>query len=478
MQSIKKNYAYNLFYQLLTAFIPLVTAPYLSRVLEPEGIGAFSYTSSVVTYFTLFAALGTANFGQREISYCQQDRERRTVVFWETKILGIVSMLVCLAVYLVFAFHSQAYRVLYLILSLNIISVGLDVTWLFQGMEEFGKIVFRNTVVKILNVVFIFACIHQKEDLTLYVLGMAGFSLVGQVAMWFGIPRYVGLPDGKKLHPFRNLRTVLSLFAPTIAISIYTVLDKTMLGVLTRSVAENGVYEQATKISHFGLMFVTSLGTVMVPRIGAYVAAKEKEQIHHAMYRSYQFAWFLGIPISFGLSGIAGNLVPWFFGQGYDKVISLLQTLCWVNVAVGISNVTGIQYLVPTKRQNLLTLTVTIGAVVNFFCNALLIPRWYALGAAIGSVIAEVCVTVSQLVCVRKELSIKEILRSSVRYWIAGIVMAVVLWWENKVFTPSLIHTLIMIISGMVVYGLLMIIMQDTFVWQGIGVIKKKLSQR
>jgi O-antigen/teichoic acid export membrane protein len=147
-------------------------------------------------------------------------------------------------------------------------------------------------------------------------------------------------------------------------------------------------------------------------------------------------------------------------------------------VAVGISNVTGIQYLVPTKRQNLLTLTVTIGAVVNFFCNALLIPRWYALGAAIGSVIAEVCVTVSQLVCVRKELSIKEILRSSVRYWIAGIVMAVVLWWENKVFTPSLIHTLIMIISGMVVYGLLMIIMQDTFVWQGIGVIKKKLSQR
>ena len=464
MKSIKKNYCYNLFYQILSVLIPLITAPYLSRVLGPEGIGAYSYTTSIVTYFTLFAAMGVSLYGQREVSYCQDNKERRTRVFWETKLLNFVSTGICFMIYLLLAIHSVKYRQLYLVLSINIITVALNITWLFQGMEEFGKVVFRNTLFKIINVVFVFTCIHDKNDLLFYALGTAAFSLLGEGSLWIGLPRLIGKPNWEILHPFRDLKTIISLFIPTIAISIYTVLDKTMLGLLIGNIAENGFYEQASKLSKVSLMFVTSLGTVMAPRVGHYVENHETANIKDAMYRSYRFVWFLGIPLCLGLLGISENLVPWFFGQGYDKVIPLVRILAWLVLAIGISNATGLQYLIPTKRQHVFTLTVSLGALVNFICNWILIPKWASIGAAVGSIIAETCVTFSQLIMVRKELSLKKVFVSSTHYWIAGIVMYLILLFEKGSFDASPVHTLIMILSGGLSYVLVLSLLHDIYV--------------
>lgn len=461
-KSIKKNYIYNLSYQVLLLLTPLITTPYLSRVLGADGVGTVSFAESVVSYFTLFATLGIATFGQREISYVQDEKIKRTQVFWETKALQVITSTVVLIIYISFSFF-QTNKILYLILSFNIIAVLVDVVWLLQGMEEFGKIVFRNIIFKIISIAYIFIAVKTKDDIIKYVFGIAFFLFLSNASLWAHVSKYVGKPRLKDIKPFRNIKVVLSLFVPTIAIQIYTVLDKTMIGLITQSAFENGYYEQAIKLSKMVLVVVTSLGTVMIPRIGYHYERGETETVKRYMYRGYRFVWFLGIPLCFGLVGTAANFVPWFFGEGYDKVVPLLSVLSFLILAIGINNVTGMQYLIPTKRQNIFTMTVIIGAVVNCSLNLVLIHFFQSIGAAIASVAAETTIALVQLYLVRKELSVKEVFLSSWHYFVAGGIMLVLLKVLGNIWPASIMSTILMVIMGAITYFFILLILKDSF---------------
>ena len=476
-RSIKINYLFNLGYQVFAVIAPLITAPYLARILGADGIGVYSYTESVVSYFLMFAALGTATYGQREIAYKQDNREERSRVFWETKIISIVAGVLVLMVYYPFAI-MQDNSALYFVFSFNIIAAMFDLTWFFQGMEEFGKIFLRNISAKIINIAFIFLFVKSKSDVVLYALSTVGISAMVNACMWVGISRYIDKPDWRSLRPFKHLPTILSLFIPTIAIQVYTVLDKTMIGVITHSDLENGYYEQAIKLSKFVLTFVSALGTVMVPRIGYYYEKKDTEKIRQYMYRGYRFVWFLGVPLCFGLSGVASSMVPWFYGEGYEKVVPLLQILSWLILIIGISNVTGIQYMVPTKRQNLFTLTVVIGAVVNFALNSVLIRQYASIGAAIASVIAEIIIAVVQIVLVRRELSPWKILQPAWRYVISGCVMLAAVVLLNRCMEPSILETLILAFSGAAVYFVMLLVLRDPFFIESVKSVFSKVIKR
>ena len=461
-QSIKKNYIYNLSYQILVLITPLITTPYLSRVLGADGVGTVSFAESVVSYFVLIATLGITTFGQRELSYVQDKRQGRSIVFWETKILEIITSIAVLVIYIPFALMQQ-YKIMYLILAFNLLAVMVDVVWLFQGLEEFKIIVLRNTIFKIIGIIYIFVAVKTKDDLVKYIFGIAFFNFISNLSLWVYVPKYVDKINWNVIHPLKHFGTIMSLFIPTIAIQIYTVLDKTMIGLITQSSFENGYYEQALKISKMVLTVVTSLGTVMIPRIGFHFGKGEVEQVNSFMYRGYRFVWFLGIPLCFGLIGVSGNFVPWFFGTGYDKVIPLMRILRFLILAIGINNVTGIQYLIPTKRQNIFTKTVMIGAGVNFTLNLILIYYLQAIGAAIASVVAESTIAIVQLYLVRKELSVKQVIFSSVHYLIAGAVMLMVLFIMNGIFNASIRHTAIMVASGAISYGIVLLLLRDDF---------------
>ena len=476
-KSIKKNYIFNLSYQILLLLTPLITTPYLSRVLGADGIGTVSFSESVVSYFTLFATLGITLYGQREIAYTQADRAKRTAVFWETKLLEVITGLIVLSVYIPFALFQQD-RILYLILSFNLLAVVVDVIWLFQGIEEFGKIVFRNILFKIISIIYIFTAVKTRDDIHKYVFGVAFFLFLGNFSLWAYVPRYVDKPDWGSLRPARNLKTVLSLFIPTIAIQIYTVLDKTMIGVITRDAFENGYYEQALKISKMVLTVVTSLGTVMAPRIGYHFGTGDYEEVQTCMYRGYRFVWFMGIPLSFGLLGVSSNFVPWFFGDGFGKVVPLISILGFLILAIGVNNLTGIQYLIPTKRQNLFTLTVLIGAAINFGLNAVLIYKFQSIGAAVASVTAETTIALVQLYLVRKELSVRRIFSLSMHYVIAGFVMLVFLKVTGSVFSPSILHTGIMVIGGAAVYFITLLAFRDSFFINNLAGVFRKIVKR
>lgn len=479
-KSIKKNYIYNVIYQALLLLAPLITTPYISRVLSANGVGQYSFSSSIVSYFVLAATMGTTIYGQREVSYCQDSREKRSRIFWEIELLNCASVLFSVIVYICFM-GILHFPMIYLIQLFSLLSVAADVSWLFSGMEEFGSIVSRNIIFKCISIAFIFVAVRSRNDVLIYVFGLCFLSFLSALSLWPALPHLVNRVKLKDMKPLTHLRNDLSLFVPTIAIQIYTVLDKTMIGIITSSDAENGYYEQAIKMSRMALTIVTALGIVMVPRIGNLYKQQDYDKIRYYMYRAYNFVWLFAIPLCFGLIGISANLVPWFFGDGFSKVVPLLSILSFLILAIGVNNVTGIQYMIPTKRQNLFTLTVCVGAVVDFCLNLCLIPRFLSIGAAIASVVAEATITVLQLFLLRREISGWKVLKLSRNYLISGIIMLVVLYFESKYLASSIINTCIMLVTGVIIYIILLLVFRDRFFMECTqnvsNYFKQKLSQ-
>ena len=379
--------------------------------------------------------------------------------------------------YVAFSF-TQANRTLYLVLVLNLFSVIANISWFFQGMEEFGKIVLRNIIFKVVNIIYIFAFVKTKDDIIIYLFGVAFFGLINNLSYWISVPKYINRPILNELHPSKHIKTVIALFVPTIAMQVYTVLDKTMIGVITQNAYENGYYEQALKIAKLVLTIVTSLGTVMIPRIGYHYSKGDTETVKEYMYRAYKFVWLCGIPLTFGLIAVSSNFVPWFFGDGYDKVVPLLGVLSFLILAIGINNVTGMQYLIPTKRENTFSATVIIGAVTNFVLNFFLIQVFQSMGAAVASVVAETTIAIIQIYIVRKELSPFEIVKCGTHYYIAGGIMLAVLLLIRESFSASIIHTFELVIIGAVIYGAALLVMKDEFLLSNVNNILKKVIKR
>lgn len=480
-KSLKKNYIYNVCYQILILLIPFITTPYLSRVLGVEGVGLNSYANAMISYFTLFACLGTGTYGQRTISYVQDDKEKRSRAFFEIFLFRVTMVIITLVFYGIYLINVKDNFIIYLILGLNLVNVIFDITWFFQGLEEFQKTVMRNAVMKLLNVVFIFVFIKDADDLIIYILGTVLLSFIGSLSLWGYLPKYIC--KVKNIKPFRDVKGIIKLFIPTIAVQVYTILDKSMLGSFTNNYLENGYYEQAEKIYRICLTLVTSLGTVMIPRIGKTFKEGNIKKVNEYMYGSYSFIWLLSIPIMFGLIAISDIFVPIFFGDGYEKISIILPILSVLVVIIGLSNVNGLQYFVPLGKENIYTLTVVMGALVNFILNLILIPRFYSIGACIASVIAEFCVTTVGFVYIyiSKQLSLRQILKSSVKYFISGIVMFAVVLFIKYFISDGIYDLVLLIFSGCIIYVGMLFLLKDKFFLklfnQGIEIIRKRTKK-
>lgn len=461
-KSITKNYMYNVCYQVMALLTPLITTPYIARVLEPEGVGIYSYTGNVNAYFTFIAALGTAKYGLREIAYVSDDRNKRTKVFWEVEFLSCIAVIISLVLYIVFLFFQKE-KFIYVILSINILSVAFEISWFFQGIEDFGKVTLRNCVIKLLYVAYVFLFVKEKSDLIIYILGLPLLTFVSNASLWFSLSKYVDPPKIKMYNLLKHLKGTFSLFIPTMAIQIYSAIDIIMIKVLTSSYVENGYYEQALKLSKMVLMIVTSMSIVMLPRVANYYKQKKYDEMKNCMYKTYRFLWMIGIPLAFGLAGIASNIVPWFFGQGYDKVVDLLQIMSFLIIAMGMSIITGNQYLVSINKQKEYTKSIVLGMLVNIVLNFFFIFKFKSIGVAIASVIAEFIISAIQFYYIRNDFDLKYIFRSSRNYLLASFCMLVLLVVEEYLLSSSFINTCIMIVTGSSTYFLILFFVKDDF---------------
>ena len=412
-KSVAKNYFYNLAYQILIIILPLITTPYVSRVLGAENIGIYSYTISITTFFILFGSLGIALYGQRETAYIRKDVDKLSGTFFEIVILRVITMLISIIIfYFTFIFENNQYKTYYTILILELIANMIDISWFFQGLEEFKKIVLRNTLIKICSIICTFLFIKSKDDLVLYFIIYVLSTFIGNASLWSYLPKYIKKVNIRNLNVLKHVKPTIALFIPQIAAQVYTLLDKTMLGFLILDKSEVGFYEQSQKIIKVILTVITSAGSVMLPRIASIFSDGNKEKVQEYMKKSFNLVFILAFPLILGIISVAEKFVPIFFGDGYEEVIILMKVITPIILLIGLSNVSGTQYLLPTKRQREFTISLVAGAIINFIFNMLLIPKLGALGASIGTVIAELIVTTVQIYFTRKDFDYKKIIRN------------------------------------------------------------------
>lgn len=463
--SVIKNYIYNICYQGLVLILPLITTPYISRALGADGVGAFGYTESISQYFVLFGCIGLNLYGQREVAYCQNDKEKRTLIFFELLLVRFITVSCSLLFFEFTSCQSAKYGELFRIQIIEILASMIDISWYFQGLEEFKKIVIRNTLVKILGVILIFIFIHSEDDLVLYTLIYTSTLLLGNLSMWMYVPKYIRKVKIADLNCKRHIKPALLLFIPQIATNMYNLLDKSMIGFLTKNDAEVAYYEQAQKIMKMALSIPTALGTVMLPRIARMFGEGKKDEIIQYLQKSVRFVCMLTFPLCAGIIAISKELVPWFFGSGYDKVTINLCIISPIIIIVGISNVIGVQYLLPVGKQKQYTISVVIGTLVNFTLNSVCIPIFLSVGAAVASIIAELSVTVYQLIVVRQDFEFNHTIKSIYKYIIAAMVMLCVCLWPYFCNIDGILCTILQGITGVIVYGGLLILLKDEMVY-------------
>lgn len=463
-ENVIKNYFYNLSYQIVTLLTPFITMPYVSRVLGADGIGIYSYTTSIVTYFALLATLGLADYGQREIAYHQNDRYAQSRILYEVSIFRCIAVAFSLCLYYILIVrNTETNLIVFEIQAINIIALLFDISWFFQGLEDFAKVALRNISIRLLSIVMLFAFVKQADDLWIYVLINASVVLLGGMLICCFLPKYLVKVPLNEIKPFRNCKAIMQLFAPQIAIQIYMVLDKTMIGLYSPVAAENGYYEQATKCIRMAQMIIGSLGIVFMSKIAFAYENKDFAQIKNSIMKCYRFVWAVGLPLVLFIVVISPYFIPWFLGEGFSKTAILMQWLSPLIIIIGFSGITGPQYLIPTRQENLLTMSVILGLVVNAGLNAILIPRFYSVGAVWASLIAESAVTIFQFYLVREMFNAKEVMLLIKSYLPAIGITATIMIALSRFLSISSVNTGIILGTGSLTYIGLLLLSKDEF---------------
>ena len=453
---VLKNYAYNLSYQLLVIILPIVTTPYVTRVFNSNDLGTYGYFNSIVTYFILLATLGVANYGTKEISSHRKDIRKN---FWGIYTLqfGATCLSILLYIILCFAFPFMQNPVAY-ILGLSLLSKGMDISWLFQGLEDFRKITVRNITVKLVGVVSIFLFVKSPGDLYLYVSLLTVFELLGQLSMWFPAREFIDKPHLDLCYAKQHLKPVILLFLPQIAISLYVTLDRTMLGALA-STTDVGIYDQALKLVNILLTLVTSLGSVMLPRVSNLLSTGDKKSVNRMNQLSFLIYNLVIFPTIAGMLIINNDFVKFFLGNDFQEAKYAIAIMIFRMFFIGWTNIMGIQILIPHNKNKEFLTSTTVPAIISVGLNLLLLPEFGYIGAAIVSVLTEVFVWVIQLYFTRKYLKDVPIFKSTVKIFSASILMYVALSFLKSIltFTP-IVNVVVCAIVGAILYGLLILI--------------------
>lgn len=461
--SIKKNIIISTFYQILSVITPLITAPYISRIIGPRGIGAYSYTSSIQLYFSLFAALGTADYGMREIARVRLNKKERSEVFFEIELVSVLTSLAMLILWFIFVGFQKEYKVMYLILTLNLFNTMLDISWFFDGLEQFQYTVTKNAIVRIIGVILILLFIKSPKDINLYVLIMVGSTLLGTMTMWLSLPKFVIKTRIDISSLKRHFHETMVYFIPTIATSIYTSMDKTLIGLITHSDTENAYYEQATKIINLikGVTF-TAVNSVLGARISFLFAKKKYGEIKTRLQDSINYILLIGVGVGFGLLSISDTFVPVFFGAGWEKVVLILKIFSPQVIIIGISNCLGSQYYTPAGLRKQSSIYIIIGAIVNLLLNLILIPYFASAGATVASIIAELSITILYLKYSNGYLNTKYIFTVLWKKIVAGAVMSIVIYILGFVGDLNIIRLLLQFIGGTLTYFAVLVLLKDS----------------
>lgn len=424
MKSLKKNVIYQSAYQLLMVISPLITSPYIARTLGNEMYGVYSYYYSIAYYFGIFAMLGLANYGNRTIAKVKSaGKEKLSKTFLQLMLMQICMLFIVSVIYFVgIPIFGGNYKLNALIEWLYILSVGIDISWFYFGIEEFKTTTQRSFVVKLGIILCILVFVKTPNDLNKYTLIMAGGMLISSLILWIQLPKFIFITKINYIDIVPHIKSNLILFVPVISLALFHYTDKIMLGSMS-TWKELGYYTNSDKIVNIPMGLINGLGVVMLPRISALSVSNESNKIKKYINTSIILSLWTGIALCFGIKAVNSDFIPFFFGEGYIRCAELLEWLSLVIIIKAISNVLRTQYLIPMEKDKEFNISVIIAAIVNIVFNYILIPFYGAMGAVIGTLVAETIVLVLYGIFSKRIINFCNVILPGMVFMVSGIIM-------------------------------------------------------
>lgn len=490
--SLKINAIFNSIYQIMALLVPLITTPYISRVLGPGPNGQYAFFYSIVSYFVIFVSFGFVDFGTKIIAETRDNIFKKTVNFVNISICKLLLGLICLVIYLVlmiplYISNSNILQLI-LIFSLYIVSAAIDPVFFFQGEEKFISICLKNLFLKIVSTIFIFIFVKSQYDLWIYALVLAISQLASILLLFLGLHKndFIKIKTSD-LQIISTFKKSIPFFIPTLAVSLFTYLNQTILGFLVPSEQESGYFSQALKVITILSTFSSSISIIMLSRISYLKSQNNMAEVEQKISKSFQALYFISLPILFGLCAISDLFVPLFFGNGYNKCIYIIYILSPTILFSPLNTLYGNIFYRPFNKIRIQTIAIFAASIINIVLSFVLIPPYASIGAAISRIIAEFTQLPILIYFARKEIKVTKVILNSLKPFICSLVMFIVVYLLNinllKYFNGLEILFLILLIAvGGITYLVLEIILRDNFLLSNINTlcnyVKQKLSKK
>ena len=428
MKNIAKNFFSNAFYQVFSIIFPLLTMPYIARILGAEKIGIYNYTYSIAIYFALVVKLGVDHYGNRSIAKVGENIEKRSILFFEIFGIQLLSGILCIILYFVYVSNfARQYQDIALLQVFLIVSYMLDINWFFYGIQQFNIVIVRNILVKLSTLIFIFLLVKNQSDLWIYTLIMNGSAIVGFLITWFQIKNYIFYKKIKLSDVAKHFKPSAILFIPIVSATIYTSFTSVFLGNLS-SIKDVGFYNAGSQVLSMPKGIIAALGTVMLPQMAAIYEKKDsKDQATKYLNYPIIFALFLSIAFAFGILGISKDFIPLFYGRDFSASILVLNGLALYLPFYALGNVIRTQYLIPQSKDRPFVVSVLLGAITSIIVNLLLVKPLGLLGATVATFLSESVLAIYQIYAARKEISFKIFVSPFVVFFVSGIAMMIML---------------------------------------------------
>ncbi len=481
IKSVKFNFIMNFTLTMSQFLFPMIIFPYVSRVLGPAGNGSVAFATSVITYFTMFAMLGVPTYGIRACAKVRENKEELSRTVQELLLINLIMMILC---YIAFGFSLrfvsgfQEDRTLLIISSAAMLLNVLGVSWLYSALEQYAYIAAAGMLFKVLSIFLMFAFVRTKEDYIIYG-AIAVFASAGSYVLNFiRLRRFVSLKPVKYYNFRRHLKPILVFFAMSVATTIYTNLDTVMLGFMKTN-TDVGYYNAAVKIKTILVSLVTSMGTVLLPRLSFYIESGQMKEFRRMIAKTINFVLLVSLPLTVYFILYAKESILLLSGEEFMGAVIPMCVITPTIILIGLTNVLGIQVLVPTGKEDKVLISVIIGAVVDLILNAVYIPKYAAAGAALGTLVAEIAVLIVQIVYLRKMLwEMKKELNWKLPIAALLAATAVVCIFKNYISVGSVFLTLL--ISAIIyfgIYGTILLIGKNPFVMEIIRPVLARLKR-
>lgn len=478
-QSVIVNYIAELIYNVELVLIPLILTPYVSRVLGPDGVGSYGYVQALTVYFTSLANLGTSIYAQKEIAKCAGDTAKEGKLLTDIIRIRLVLCAFGLCVMLALAYYINDFRNLILIQIISLLACGFDTTWFYYGKENFKSVTYVFGVSRFISLICVFFLVKEADDLLIYAVIFVFCDLLSQFILSIPVLRIFIKNISNKFLYRQHVKPILGLVIPQFSAQMYSVIDRVMIVRITSSVAENGLYEQSTKIINvLNAFLVETIGVVLLPRMSKLFAEGNSSQAKKEIQLTMDVLLWIMWPLVLGLIGVSSVFVPWFLGPEFEKAVDLVRILALNLIPVGIYTLIGKQILIPLEKENVYTKSILAGVVTNVLLNVLFIFLWGAVGACLASFISNCVIAIYQVSKTNDIFSMKSALFHSGKSFVVSLIMLFSILFIKKRMVNGFGSLVLFVLCGIAIYIMGMIILKDKLGKMLLAFARERVKER